>query len=54
MRTVLEELESEDLLVESEYIPICETTLMPVINEYNFLHHPSIRIGALKYIERAP
>ncbi|MCS6770339.1 MAG: hypothetical protein NZ570_07900 [Candidatus Caldarchaeum sp.] len=35
-------------------LPVCEATLMPVSDEYTYIHHNFIEIGVLKYIEKAP
>ncbi|MEM1946241.1 MAG: hypothetical protein QXH12_01255 [Candidatus Caldarchaeum sp.] len=41
--------------VEEEIrLPVCESTLMPVSDEYTYIHHNSIEVGVFKYIEKAP
>ncbi|MDJ0269623.1 MAG: hypothetical protein NXY59_03565 [Aigarchaeota archaeon] len=40
--------------LEELKLPICESTLMPVFDEYTYIHHNAIDIGVFKYIERAP
>ncbi|MCS7133692.1 MAG: hypothetical protein RMI43_01755 [Candidatus Caldarchaeum sp.] len=47
-----EKLEQKEIPEPS--LPVCEATLMPVSDEYTYIHHNSIQIGALKYIEKAP
>ena len=46
--------ESIQKTVEELKLPICEATLMPVADEYTYIHHNSIEIGVFKYIEKAP
>ena len=47
--TLEEELSTDDMK-----LPICETTLLPVLDEYTFIHHNAMEVGVLKYIEQAP
>ncbi|MEM2095616.1 MAG: hypothetical protein QXX19_02195 [Candidatus Caldarchaeum sp.] len=49
MQTQVRELE-----VPEPSLPVCEATLMPVSDEYTYIHHNFVEIGALKYIEKAP
>ena len=46
--------ESVQKTVEELKLPICEATLMPVADEYTYIHHNAIEIGIFKYIEKAP
>lgn len=54
MRYVQRTEEREEELVEDGCFPVCETTLMPVFDEYKYVDHPVMRIGSFKYIEGAP
>jgi len=47
-------MSQETQVIDEPKLPVCESTLMPVVDEYTYIHHNSIEIGALKYVERAP
>jgi len=44
----------EEQVGEEFKLPVCEATLMPVTDEYTYIHHNFIEVGVLKYIEKAP
>ncbi|MCS7129712.1 MAG: hypothetical protein NZ919_03650 [Candidatus Caldarchaeum sp.] len=44
----------QEVEVVEPSLPVCEATLMPVSDEYTYIHHNFIEIGVLKYIEKAP
>ncbi|GBC68747.1 hypothetical protein HRbin01_00432 [archaeon HR01] len=48
---------SETLLDREDEGPkllVCESTLMPVADEYTYIHHSFIDLGVFRYIEKAP
>jgi len=46
--------ETVQSVTEEAKLPVCESTLMPVADEYAYIHHNSIEIGAFRYVEKAP
>lgn len=44
----------EQVEIPEPSLPVCEAILMPVSDEYTYIHHNSIQIGVFKYIEKAP
>jgi hypothetical protein len=51
---IADEMERLMIEVPEPTLPVCEATLMPVSDEYTYIHHNSIEVGVLKYIEKAP
>ncbi|MEM4302799.1 MAG: hypothetical protein QW470_00140 [Candidatus Caldarchaeum sp.] len=46
--------QAQEKTIEGVSFPVCESTLMPVSDEYTYIHHNSIQVGVFKYIEKAP
>ncbi len=44
----------EQVEIPEPSLPVCEAILMPVSDEYTYIHHNFIQIGVFKYIEKAP